>query len=344
MKVGKLRHQELKEFTKEVGLEFESALCGLHVCGVLPHLELRSPKKGDLEPRKVAARPAAAELPSDAAFLADTKRSVDAEHPEDAAGPTVSVRDPEARAWPPAPRSYSRCQLLYGLGALVVVLLVSGLIAFFTLISTLPALIITTSSPLRTLEKTPNLTGTHVPYTGCPNTTGQGCPVFAKLQAKNQALLENRTLSWHSQSGAGSSYLSQGLRYDKEQQELVVDKAGLYFVVLQLKLSPVSKNMEHEVRGQVSLVLQLDPQVDDLDSSALTVDLSPCSMEADLVEGSWSDLILLKAGHRLSVNLRAYLHGAQEAYKDWQLSQTNFTSFVLFRVEPDTPRELSSTQ
>ncbi|XP_052602761.1 tumor necrosis factor ligand superfamily member 9 isoform X5 [Peromyscus californicus insignis] len=257
--VGKLRHQELKEFTKEVGLEFESALCGLHVCGVLPHLELRSPKKGDLEPRKVAARPAAAELPSDAAFLADTKRSVDAEHPEDAAGPT-------------------------------------------------------------------------------------GCPVFAKLQAKNQALLENRTLSWHSQSGAGSSYLSQGLRYDKEQQELVVDKAGLYFVVLQLKLSPVSKNMEHEVRGQVSLVLQLDPQVDDLDSSALTVDLSPCSMEADLVEGSWSDLILLKAGHRLSVNLRAYLHGAQEAYKDWQLSQTNFTSFVLFRVEPDTPRELSSTQ
>ncbi|XP_076414865.1 tumor necrosis factor ligand superfamily member 9 isoform X2 [Peromyscus maniculatus bairdii] len=261
----------------------------------------------------------------------DTMRPADGEHPEDAAGPTVNVQDPEARAWPPAPHSHSRCQLLYRLGALVVVLLVSGLIAFFTLV-------------LITQEKTPNPTGTHVHQTGCPNTTGQGSPVFAKLQAKNQALLDNVTLSWHFQNGAGSSYLSQGLSYDKEQHELVVDKAGLYFVVLQLKLSPVSKNMEHQVRGQVSLVLQLDPQVDDLDSSALTVDLFPCSMEASLVEGSWSGLIPLKAGHRLSVNLRAYLHGAREAYNDWQLSQTNFTSFVLFLVGPDTPRELPATQ
>lgn len=110
----------------------------------------------------VAARPAVAELPSDAAFLADTMRPADGEHPEDAAGPTVNVQDPEGRAWPPAPHSHShsRCQLLYGLGALVVVLLVSGLIAFFTLI-------------LTTQEKTPNLTGTHVHQTGCPNTTGQ---------------------------------------------------------------------------------------------------------------------------------------------------------------------------
>lgn len=120
----------------------------------------------------VVARPAVAELPSDAAFLADTMRPVDGEHPEDAAGPTVNVQDPEARAWPPAPHSHSRCQLLYRLGALVVVLLVSGLIAFFTLI-------------LITQEKTPNLTGTHVHQTGCPNTTGQvrhvlslGGPVF----------------------------------------------------------------------------------------------------------------------------------------------------------------------
>ncbi|OBS74705.1 hypothetical protein A6R68_14783 [Neotoma lepida] len=285
-------------------------------------------------PAVAAACPAVAELPSDAAFLADTMHPVDAEHPEDAAGPPVNVQDPEA-AWPPAPHSCSRCQLLYGLGTLVVLLLICGLIALFALISTPPALIITTSPPLRTPEKTSNLTVTPVPVVGCPNTTGQGSSVFAKLQVKNQALLDNGTLNWHSQDGAGNSHLSQGLNYSEEKKELVVDKAGFYFVSLQLKLSPVSKNMDYQVRGQVSLVLQLDPRVNDLDTT-LTVDLFPGSMEANLVEGSWSHLISLKAGHRLSVNLKAYLHGAPEAHKDWQLSQTNATSFVLFLVKPDT--------
>lgn len=149
-------------------------------------------------------------------------------------------------------------------------------------------------------------------------------------------LKDNRTLRWHSQPGAGSAYLSQGLRYNDDKNELVVDHAGLYYVSLQLKLNPVSKNMDHKVRGQVSLVLQLNPRVNDLDSWTLTVDLFPCSMEANLVEGSRSDLIYLKAGHRLSVELRAYLHGVQGAYDDWQLSQTDTTSFVLFLVKPGT--------
>lgn len=152
-----------------------------------------------------------------------------------------------------------------------------------------------------------------------------------------EALLnDNRTLRWHSQPGAGSAYLSQGLRYNDDKNELVVDHAGLYYVSLQLKLNPVSKNMDHKVRGQVSLVLQLNPRVNDLDSWTLTVDLFPCSMEANLVEGSRSDLIHLKAGHRLSVELRAYLHGVQGASDDWQLSQTDTTSFVLFLVKPGT--------
>ncbi|KAL6087013.1 hypothetical protein STEG23_009161 [Scotinomys teguina] len=314
-------------------LDAEDAVGARHPSGTV------HPMNGALP--TVAARPAVAELPSDAAFLADTMRPEDAEHPEDAAGPAVNVQDPEA-AWPPALHTCSRCQLLYGLGASVVLLLGCGLIALFTLISTLPGPRITTSPPLRTLEKTSNLSVTPVPQIGCPNATGQGSPVFAKLQAKNKALLDNGTLSWHSQDGAGSSYLSGGLWYNEEEQKLVVNKAGLYFVSLELKLSPVSKNMDREVRGQVSLVLELNPPVKDLDS--LTVDLFPCSMEANLVEGSWSHLIPLEAGHHLRVNLRAYLHGAQDAYKDWQLSQTNTTSFVLFLVGPDTPQELSSTQ
>ncbi|KAL1783270.1 tumor necrosis factor ligand superfamily member 9 [Sigmodon hispidus] len=278
------------------------------------------------------ALPAVAALSSDAALLKDTVHPVDAEHSEDAVSRTVNVQDPEA-AWPPAPHSCSRCRRLYWAGALMLLLgAVSVPIAFFT----------RTPTPSAALSvKTSNPTVTLVNGTGCLKTIGQESPVFAKLQAKNQALLSNRTLSWHSQDGAGSSHLSQYLKYDEEKQELVVHKAGLYYVILQLNLSPVFKNVDHEVRGQVSLVLQPNPVVANLTSSApLTVHLFPCSSEADLVEGSWSRMIPLKAGHRLSVSLRAYLHGGQEAYKDWQLSQTNITSFVLFLVKPDTSREL----
>nr|XP_048283419.1 tumor necrosis factor ligand superfamily member 9 isoform X2 [Myodes glareolus] len=258
-----------------------------------------------------AALPAVAALPSDAALPADTVRPENAEHPTDAV--SLRVQDPEL-AWPLAPRSCSRCLLLYCLGALLLLPgIVCGLIVLFTRILTPPALTI-------------------------PNSTTQGSSVFANLQTKNEALLnDNRTLRWHSQPGAGSSYLSQGLTYNDDKNELVVDHAGLYYVSLQLKLNPVSKNMDHKVRGQVSLVLQLNPRVNDLDSWTLTVDLFPCSMEANLVEGSRSDLIHLKAGHRLSVELRAYLHGVQGAYNDWQLSQTDTTtSFVLFLVKPGT--------
>ena len=167
----------------------------------------------------------------------------------------------------------------------------------------------------------------------------QGSPVFAKLLAKNQASLCNTTLNWHSQDGAGSSYLSQGLRYEEDKKELVVDSPGLYYVFLELKLSPTFTNTGHKVQGWVSLVLQAKPQVDDFDNLALTVELFPCSMENKLVDRSWSQLLLLKAGHRLSVGLRAYLHGAQDAYRDWELSYPNTTSFGLFLVKPDNPWE-----
>ncbi|XP_005371200.1 tumor necrosis factor ligand superfamily member 9 [Microtus ochrogaster] len=283
-----------------------------------------------------AALPAVAALPSDAALLAGTVRPENAEHPKDAGSLRVNVQDPEL-AWPSAPHSCTRCQLLYWLGALLFLLgVVCGLIVLFTGILTLPALTIPTSTTQGTLEKTSNLTVTPVSLIGYPITTGQGSSVFAKLQTKNEALLNNRTLRWHSQHGAGSTYLSQGLRYNDSTDELVVDQAGLYYVSLQLKLNPVSKNMDHKVRGQVSLVLQLNPRENDLDSWTLTVDLFPCSMEANLVQGSRSDLIHLKAGHRLSVELRAYLHGVQGPYHDWQLSQMDTTSFVLFLVKPGT--------
>lgn len=120
-----------------------------------------------------AALPAVAALPSDAALLADTVRPENAEHPEDAVSLSVNVQDPEL-AWPPAPHSCSRCQLLYWLGALLLLLgVVCGLIVLFTRILTPPALTIPTSTTQGTLEKTSNLTVTPVPLIGYPITTGQ---------------------------------------------------------------------------------------------------------------------------------------------------------------------------
>lgn len=276
-------------------------------------------------------------LLADAALLSDTVRPTNAALPTDAAYPAVNVRDREA-AWPPALNFCSRHPKLYGLVALVLLLLIAACVPIFTRTEPRPALTITTSPNLGTRENNADQV-TPVSHIGCPNTTQQGSPVFAKLLAKNQASLCNTTLNWHSQDGAGSSYLSQGLRYEEDKKELVVDSPGLYYVFLELKLSPTFTNTGHKVQGWVSLVLQAKPQVDDFDNLALTVELFPCSMENKLVDRSWSQLLLLKAGHRLSVGLRAYLHGAQDAYRDWELSYPNTTSFGLFLVKPDNPWE-----
>ncbi|XP_055473752.1 tumor necrosis factor ligand superfamily member 9-like [Psammomys obesus] len=287
--------------------------------------------------------PTAAGHPGGTARLTDTVSSPDAAtlkapvRPTDAALPTLptdavhpSVRDPEA-AWPSAPHGCSRRLLLACPGALVLSALVFGALcgplALFTRTQTLPALTITTSPSPGRETAVSNPGSEH-------HTTGQA-PVFAKLLAKDEALLSNRTLKWHSQDGADSVYLpSQDLSYEEDERELVVVHPGLYCVSLQLKLTPVSKNTGHKVQGWVSLVLQTKPQVDDLDGSALRVELSPHSMENSLVQGSWDRQVRLKAGHRLSVGLRAHLHGAQDAYKDWQLSQLNTTSFELFPCSP----------
>ncbi|XP_032755356.1 tumor necrosis factor ligand superfamily member 9 [Rattus rattus] len=274
-------------------------------------------------------------LPADAAFLVDTVRLTEAALPTDAACPAVNVRDREA-AWPLALNFCSRHPRLYCLGVLVLLLLVACVPIFIRILPQ-PALTITTSPDLDTGENTADQV-TPVSHIGCANTTQQGFPVFAKLLAKNQASLSNTTLNWHSQEGAGSVYLSRGLRYEEDKKELVVDSPGLYYVFLELKLSPTSINTGRKVQGWVSLVLQAKPQVDHLDSLALTVELFPCSMEDKLVDRSWSRLLRLTAGHRLSVDLRAYLHGAQDAYRDWELSHANTTSFGLFLVKPDTPQ------
>ncbi|XP_051028980.1 tumor necrosis factor ligand superfamily member 9 [Acomys russatus] len=273
----------------------------------------------DVEDTAGAGHPADTVLPSDAVLFADTVRLADAALPTDAVRPAVKVRDPEA-PWPSARHSCFRRLLFWCLGALVLFGVVCGPIALLTQ---------TQAAPAPTIPTLP----------GCANTKAQNS-VSAKLLAKNEALLnENKTLKWHSEDGAGTSYLSPDLRYREDQNQVVVTKPGLYLVSLQLKLKKVSKNTDHTVQGWASLVLKTEPQAADLIKWAPRVDLSPDSKEA---QGSWYHLMHLEAGHRLSVDLRVYLHGHQNAYKDWQLSYLNTTSFELFLVCNQTTHGKSS--
>lgn len=121
----------------------------------------------------VTVRPADAALPAVAALLAETVRPADVESTEDAADPRVNVQDPEA-ALLSAPHSCFRCQLLYWVGALMLLLgVVCVPIALFTRIPTRPALTVTTSPTPGNSEKPSNLTVTPVPRNSCPKATGQ---------------------------------------------------------------------------------------------------------------------------------------------------------------------------
>lgn len=109
-------------------------------------------------------------LPVDAALLADTVCLTNAALPTDAACPAVNVRGREA-AWPPALHFCSRHPRLYGLAALVLLLLVAC-VPIFTRTQPRPALTITTSPDLGTRENTADQV-TPVSHIGCPNTTQQ---------------------------------------------------------------------------------------------------------------------------------------------------------------------------
>lgn len=110
-------------------------------------------------------------LLADAALLSDTVRPTNAALPTDAAYPAVNVRDREA-AWPPALNFCSRHPKLYGLVALVLLLLIAACVPIFTRTEPRPALTITTSPNLGTRENNADQV-TPVSHIGCPNTTKQ---------------------------------------------------------------------------------------------------------------------------------------------------------------------------
>nr|XP_004654799.1 tumor necrosis factor ligand superfamily member 9 [Jaculus jaculus] len=177
---------------------------------------------------------------------------------------------------------------------------------------------------------------------GSPLASRQKKLAYARLLARN-ALLENGTLSWHSHPRMTGVLLSENLSYNESQQELVVAKAGLYYVFLQLNLQPIRLYCEDQVWGQVSLTLNMQsPQAEPAEALVLTVDLFPWSLKANIVEGFQARIVKLDDGHRLSVRLSAGLSGHNKLHEFWELAQSKATVLGLFSVHPLIPADLFS--
>ncbi|XP_007993189.1 tumor necrosis factor ligand superfamily member 9 [Chlorocebus sabaeus] len=234
--------------------------------------------------------------------------------------------DPEA-PWPPAPRARA-CRLLPWALVAVLLLLVAACAVFLArpwAVSGAHASPGSAASPR--LREGPELSP--------DNPAGlldlrQG--MFAQLVAQN-VLLTDGPLSWYSDPGLAGVSLAEGLRYKEDTKELVVAKAGVYYVFLQLELQRV---VAGEGSGSVSLALHLQP----LRSAALalTVDLPSASSEArNSAFGFQGRLLHLGAGQRLGV----HLHTEARACHAWQLTQ-GATVLGLFRVTPEVPARLPS--
>nr|6FIB_C Chain C, Tumor necrosis factor ligand superfamily member 9,Uncharacterized protein [Homo sapiens] len=158
--------------------------------------------------------------------------------------------------------------------------------------------------------------------------------MFAQLVAQNVLLIDG-PLSWYSDPGLAGVSLTGGLSYKEDTKELVVAKAGVYYVFFQLELRRV---VAGEGSGSVSLALHLQPLRSAAGAAALalTVDLPPASSEArNSAFGFQGRLLHLSAGQRLGV----HLHTEARARHAWQLTQ-GATVLGLFRVTPEIPAGL----
>ncbi|XP_075399097.1 tumor necrosis factor ligand superfamily member 9 [Tenrec ecaudatus] len=175
------------------------------------------------------------------------------------------------------------------------------------------------------------------PLTGpAPGTPSSNHPKdgFAQLVASNVVLI-NGTLSWHSDQGLAGVFLAGDLRYEERHRQLVVEEAGVYNVFLHLELQRVlasdyGGDEDSDRPGWVSADLRLQPGR----SSALTLRVALPVASSDLAEGSRNCLMRLRAGQRLSVQLRT----SATAHPTWQLAQ-GATVLSLFRVAAGDPSE-----
>ncbi|XP_016001212.2 tumor necrosis factor ligand superfamily member 9 [Rousettus aegyptiacus] len=221
-----------------------------------------------------------------------------------------AVLDPEAARLPP--RAGRTCRLQTWALSAALLLLAAACAAFAVRSCWVPAGRASpgaSPAPSSRLPDDPEL----LPNDRLPDPL-QGDGAFAQLVARDAQLSEGR-LHWYSEAGLKGVYLAPGLSYDEQTQELVVAKAGTYYVLFSVELHRVVNRAGSD---WVSTALHLQPPREGTAALALTLDLPPLSSEAcNSVTGSWGGQLHLGAGQRLSVHLNATT-GAQFA---WQLAQ-----------------------
>ncbi|XP_012584861.1 PREDICTED: tumor necrosis factor ligand superfamily member 9 [Condylura cristata] len=242
-----------------------------------------------------------------------------------------AAKDPEAQR-SPEPCGRACCLLPWVLSASL--LLLAGILAAAAahawILPSAPASLSQDPAPSPTLpevsERQPD---------PCPHhrSTPQG--LFAKLVV-NSAQLTDGPLRWHSNRGLAGVYLSPGLSYDENTQELVVPEAGLYYVFLNLELRRVVVAREESAPGSTSGSVSLQLQTQGLggEALALTLNLPPLS-SGNSTAAFRSGQLNLAACHRLGVHLKV----SGPALSHWQLSQA--TVLGLVRVITEDPELLS---
>lgn len=165
--------------------------------------------------------------------------------------------------------------------------------------------------------------------------------VFAQLVVAEGEKLTEGPLHWCSEPGMKGVTLTPGVRYDRDTHELVVVKAGIYYVFLHLALKRVvavnSNSNSNISSGSVSVALHLQPSHAEATALALTLDLPPPS-SGNSAAGFRGGLLHLGAGQRLGV----HLHPELRKPLTWQLLDT--TALGLFRVATRAPAVLPSHQ
>uniref|UniRef100_A0A8C3W9Z7 TNF superfamily member 9 n=1 Tax=Catagonus wagneri TaxID=51154 RepID=A0A8C3W9Z7_9CETA len=163
--------------------------------------------------------------------------------------------------------------------------------------------------------------------------------VFAQLVVADGEKLTKGPLHWYSEPGMKGVTLTPGVRYDRDTHELVVAKAGVYYVFLHLALKRVVavNSNSNSSSDSVSVALHLQPSHTEATALALTLDLPPPS-SGNSAAGFRGGLLHLGAGQRLGV----HLHPELRKPLTWQLSDT--TALGLFRVATRAPAGLPSPQ
>uniref|UniRef100_A0A4X2M269 THD domain-containing protein n=2 Tax=Vombatus ursinus TaxID=29139 RepID=A0A4X2M269_VOMUR len=148
---------------------------------------------------------------------------------------------------------------------------------------------------------------------------------YAQLVMKN-ALVQNQTLSWHSDPHLSGVFLDSRMKYDADKGELEVGVAGLYFIYAHLKLQQVMVSSYSQGTVEVSVARGSEHR------AALTLSLDVGPSSASTASTSQSSLIFLDPGDRLRLSMST----TAGDFLDWQLV-SGASTFGLFWVAGGQP-------